>query len=219
MADQQAIGAMLREMVHSGARIESGIFQFGTSGSAQSGERLSVKDVRNQISDTKAKADRAAVKQPKPDVRAAADRAEGLIAEQIKASPSTVGEVRNELMHPSAFRSRTETPVKAMTAEQAVHKLRDQIDAAVATAIGVSPMQPIIDTIFDIAAARAERNGNVKMFVQRVRQRIDTMDKVDQGLDAGCAPKIDLCPVSAAPRARQWQLSATDWTFRPIVAT
>jgi DNA-binding Lrp family transcriptional regulator len=81
--------------------------------------------------------------------------------------------------HPPASRSRTETPLKTITAEQAVHKLRDQIDAAVATAIGVSPMQPIIDAIFDIAAAHAERNGNVKMFIQRVRQRIDAMVKID----------------------------------------
>ena len=137
-----------------------------------------------------------------PDVRAAADRAEGLIADQIKASPSTVGEERNELMHPSALRSGTEAPVKTVMAEQAVRKLRDQIVAVVATAIGVSPMQPIIDTIFDIAADFAERNDDVKKFVQRVRQRIDAMElKVDQGWDAGCAPKIDLRPVPAAPSA------------------
>ncbi|SIN97307.1 Protein of unknown function [Bradyrhizobium erythrophlei] len=129
---------------------------------AQNGERLSVKDVRNQIDEERKK-------------HAPADR-----------QPTRKSAIKK---HPPALRSRAETP---LTAEQAVHKLRDQIDAAVATAIGVSPMQPIIDAIFDIAATRAERNGNVKMFVQRVRQRIDAMDKVDQGLGAGCAPKIDL---------------------------
>jgi DUF3102 family protein len=144
---------------------------------AQSGERLSVKDVRKQIDEAREKhapetADRPSIRKP------AAKK------------------------HPPAMRSRTEAPVKAMTAEQAVCKLRDQIDAAVATAIGVSPMQPIIDAIFDIAAARAEGNGSVKMFVQRVRQRIDAMElKVDQGWDAGYAPKIDLRPVPAAPSA------------------
>ena len=152
---------------------------------AESGERLSVEDVRVVIerTSTKAKADRAAVKQPKPmpDVRAAADRTEGLIAGHDEFCLDTRTDSRGRKQqahkpkkHPPALRSHTtEAPV---TAEHAVQKLRDQIEAAVKTAIGVSPMQPIIDTIFDIAADFAERNGDAKKFVLRVRRRIDSME-------------------------------------------
>ena len=163
----------------------------------ESGERLSFKDVRGQISDTKTKADRAAVKQPMPmpDVRAAADRAEGLIAEHDmpKLDTRTDNKGRKQQAHklkrhPPAPKSRAGAPVKPMTAEQACRRLHGQILAVVAAAIAL-PMERIIDELFDTAADFAKRNGDAKKFVQRVRHRIDSMDK---------APATSMAPAMAS---------------------
>jgi hypothetical protein len=103
--------------------------------------------------------------------------------------------------HHPALKSRTGAPVKTIkkpTAEQAVYKLQEQIAAAIATAIAVSPMQPIIDAIFDIAEVYAERNGDAKLFVQRVRRKIDAMEReLDQTSGAGRAA-ASVVPASAS---------------------
>jgi hypothetical protein len=140
-------------------------------------------------------------------VKATPEKSDRQIAEQSKASPSTVAKMRKALeqagdvskldtrtdakgrkqqahkpvtekrRNPEDYIAEAKAPAtKEPTAEQAIRKLRDQIDAAVALAVRNTLMQPIIDTIFDIAATRAERNGNVRLFVQQVRQRIDAME-------------------------------------------
>jgi hypothetical protein len=56
------------------------------------------------------------------------------------------------------------------TPQEAIHKLDDQI-SAVTLAVGVSPMQPIVDTLFDCAALLAGRNGRHPQLRRAVRWR------------------------------------------------
>lgn len=136
-------------------------------------------------------------------LKAQPEKSNRQIAEQTKADHKTVASVRAEKQatgeipqlaktvgkdgkarsptaqiarkHPEPMSHDTETAVP--TPQEAIRKLDDQIDAAVALAVSVSPMQPIIDTLFDRTAALAERSGNVELFAKRVRQRIDDMER------------------------------------------
>jgi hypothetical protein len=132
-------------------------------------------------------------------LKVAPEKSDRQIADEATSNRTTVGQIRKKL-ETSGDVSIVDTRIDRKGRKQQAHKtpkvrpqmrrpaiekqrvnpivqLRKQLDAAVAAAVSVSPMQPIIDTMFDRAADLAERNGNVKLFMQRVRQRIDAMER------------------------------------------
>jgi hypothetical protein len=152
---------------------------------AATGEKLTTAQITETIDTAKRKP---------AAVTAAANRAEQRSRTAAPSGASAATARKRTGAHAPVAKQPTEK-ARAPTAGEAVGRLRDQIDAAVACAIGVSPMQPIIDAIFDIAASLAEHNGDVKLFVQHVRQRVSAMDRdVDQPPRAACAPPLRASP-------------------------